>query len=298
MGKRACWTLGGIVLLIVIGFGWAKLLREHEPVAHWPLPDGTELRLEYITYGTHHAIPGAGKLAEWFSKNANRLPHARFTNYKAEYTHDTDVACPVVWLTCRDPRSREFVRTPEIKPYLVVSDYLREGFRLERTFFPPRPNSFYVVPTYDRRKPVFRMRMEVQGKTFDFDVPNPVAGAAFPEWQPEPLPQTRNLGKYQIILHSLKLINNRNGDGDGDWVIGPRFEVLEEGRERRDVRIRLNLLDATGNSEDSEGFVGALPLSEPAWKLRATLYRVGDVEVKMEAVEFIVAPPKLPEPPR
>ena len=295
MGKRARWTLGGIVLLSVIGFGGAKLRREHEPIARWPLPDGTELRLEYVTYGTHHVIPGAGKLAELFSKNANRLPHANFTNYKAEYAHDTDVVCPVVWLTCRDPRRREFVRTPEIKPYLIVSDYFREGSTLEQNFLPPRPNSFYVVPTYNRRKPVFRMRMKVQGETFDIDVPNPMAGAVFSEWQPEPLPQTRNVGKYQIILRSLKLINN-SPDGDDEWLIKPRLEVLDEGRERSDIRIRLNLLDTTGNSEHSEAFVRALPLSEPAWKLRVALRGTGRLLEEPETVEFLVAPPKLPEP--
>ena len=51
MGKRARWVLIGVVLLAVVGVGWMKARRVSEPIARWALADGTELRLQYVTYG-------------------------------------------------------------------------------------------------------------------------------------------------------------------------------------------------------------------------------------------------------
>ena len=38
------------------------------------------------------------------------------------------------------------------------------------------------------------------------------------------------------------------------------------------------------------------PLTESAWKLRVIVRVPGDLQVEKQAAEFIVAPPKLPEP--
>ena len=293
MGKRARWILCIVALLAVVGMGLAKLRRGPEPIARFPLPDGTELRLEYVTYGTHHVMPGAGALVSWLTTKARLLPYSRISYLEAEYTRDTAAPCPVVWFTCRDPRKGMFVDTGVRDIFSAKGYPYRSGFSSGSTTIGPQPNYSYAVPSYDRRKATFPMRMKAFGKIIDIDVPNPVAGAKFPEWKPEPLPQTQHAGGYEVVLRSFELVGSR----DDIQLISPRIKVVKDGLERADIKFQVSLSDATGNSETGGRLmVAALPLTEPAWKLRVELHGTGSSLEKPETVEFIVAPPKLPEP--
>ena len=292
MGKRARWLLFGVALLIAVGFGWAKLRCGHEPVARWPLLDGTELRLEYVTYGTHHVIPGAGKLAAWFWQKASLLPHSRIPSLKVEYTRDTDEPCPVLWFTCRDSQTGKFVSVPIENGELIGEPYPNQSFNSAWDHTMPQPNLSFVVPCYDRRRPSFRVRVEASHKTLDIEVPNPVAGAVFPEWKPEPLPQTRRVGNLEVILRPLEVTRL----DDGTLHVFPHFEVLEAGHPAEDIDVYAFFSDATGNTKNQGAFTNMLPLTEPAWKVRATFSRAGGDDGELKPVDFIVAPPKLPEP--
>jgi hypothetical protein len=291
MSKRARWILFGVVLLAVICFGSAKVLHEHEPVARWPLPDGTELRLEYVTYGTHHVIPGAGKIIAWLAAVAHHRFSPRVPYYNAEYTCDTATPRPVLWFTCSDLRTGEFsighIASAELVSEPGIYRYATLNGRLEK----PLPTFNFQVPSYNRREPTFRVRIKTTAKTFDIDVPNPVFGTIFPEWVPKPLPQTQRVGKYEITLRSLDLIRSRYG-----WIqTNPVFELLESGLPAEGIQIQAAFSDATGNSEGQGSQLDFPLLTEPAWKVSATLSRADNLKVELGTAEFIVAPPKLPE---
>ncbi len=203
MDKRARWILFGVGLLAVAGVGWVKMRRANEPVARWLLLDGTELRLERVTYGTHHVLPGAGKLIAWLAEKAADLDSARIAPFSAEYVLNNTQPCPVVWFTCYDSRTRKFVNPPVNSPSSANVSGFQRSYDWQYRFEKPRPNVAVLVPRYDRRLPMIHMSLLVFEKPLEIDVPNPLAAASFPQWQPEPLPQTRKFGQHEIILNSL-----------------------------------------------------------------------------------------------
>ena len=290
MGKRARWILLGVAVLTVVGFGWVKLRRGHEPVARWPLPDGTELRLEQVTYGTHHVMPGAGKIADWYDDMTMRFRLWRLPWLTGEYTEDTDSPCPVLWFTRRDPAKGKFDSVQIDSVEVVREPYFRSRLYGGSGDHPPRPNIRYAVLCYDRRKPTFRVRAVVADKTFEFDVKNPVAGAVFPEWTPEPLPQTKKTGDFEVILRGFDVTQDFNGEP----VLDVLADVLKDGKEADDIFAFLDYADATGNAYDSFHLWGMPPLAEPAWKVRVSIRPKDDANNELGTVEFIVAPPKLP----
>lgn len=291
MGKRVRWILFGVVLIGVIVAGLVRQTRSVGPAARFTMADGAELRLEYVTYGTHHVVPGAGKFAAWLSVKAQMLPHWRARSYDSEYSRDTDAPCPILWFTRRDPRTRVFLSFSGTSYISMAAPYADQTVSAGGA--PPMPSASCEVPCYDRRKPTFRVRLHNSGQAFDFDVKSPVAGATFPEWKPEPLPQTRYMGKYEVVLRSLELTRW----GDGVLRAVPHVEVFEAGEVLTHWEPTYNLSDATGN--ETRAWIGTdiLPLTESAWKVKWKLSRVHGSDVQSETVEFIVAPPALPPPP-
>ena len=292
MGKRARWILLSVGLLAVVGFGWAKLRRGHEPVARFPLPDGTELRLEQVTYGTHHVMPEAGKLLGWLTQKAAPWSLGRIEPRLGEYTIKTRSVCPVVWFSCYDPRTRKFVEPPKFNVPLLEPGSFTQNFPFDR--YEVYPKMAFMLESYDRRLPTFRMRVDAQGKTFYTELPNPATGITFPKWQPEPLPQTRRLGRFEITLRSIYA----ESEGYASPIIFPDLEFRDTGGADDGRVISFEWSDATGNFiQASDGMTYSLPLQEPAWKLRVKfIYDYDGAKAKGGTVEFIVAPPKLPEP--
>jgi hypothetical protein len=50
--KRMKQFLWAALVLLTLAFGLARFHPERQPLARAPLPDGTELRVEAVTYGT------------------------------------------------------------------------------------------------------------------------------------------------------------------------------------------------------------------------------------------------------
>ena len=100
------------------------------------------------------------------------------------------------------------------------------------------------------------------------------------------------MGKYDLVFRALRIEQSPAGTSQAD----PGFELFEAGQRVGDWDFSFSMSDATGNFTRRGVAWDMLPLTESAWKLRVIVRVPGDLQVEKQAAEFIVAPPKLPEP--
>lgn len=286
MSRRKVRWIAGSVVLFALVVGVVVYRPAHEPVARMALPDGTELRVEYVTYGTEHQIPGVGRFVAWASRLAARWPRLEISEQAAEYRYLTDTSQLVLWLTIYDPKARTF--SPGLGGVHVQTvnepDYLAD-LRLTRhpedpkdyeelvafDYMGPTPHLVLPVDPYDRRNAKLRLRIEVAGAVSEMVVPNPAAKVRFPEWRTEALPQSRRIGELELVLRSLTTLRREDNQS---LVVTPEFDVLFHGKLARGLTFdRWVFTDATGNKGTTDS---PPPLSERAWKVETTLVRTGD----------------------
>lgn len=271
------------VALFGVGLGLAVYLTRHQPIARVSLPDGTELRLEYMTYGVRHRITGSGRFLEWISSKLERFPRLGIRYQMAEYTFRTNNPSYVLWFTNFDPKTGKHVRPSFSQLELQVLMEPGEGYYppIRSNFTPPLPNYCFAIPTFERRKATFRVRVFDRSAGFShiIEVPNPLAGAPFPEWKPEPLPQTRRIAGGQVTLHSFDVSDLLR---DRDAGIKADFRVTDDlGQRAPGMTVRLDrITDATGNRASKTALP---PFLEPAWKVTAAVRRSGDFAFPAEA---------------
>jgi hypothetical protein len=298
-----------IVLLAIVGaLVW---FFRHEPVARLVMPDGTELRLEYVTYGTEHRMPGVGSTKAWFSRFAQRWPRLGMPVYEAEYTYAFEKPELVLWFTHFDHKTRSFLPAPiwvnaeaaegesifvgadesaipadsphdtSPRPPGVVGSWRRDT----QKDAPPTPNIALVSLAYERRNPKLRLRFGDADMKGIVTISNPAAKTTFPVWHPEPLPQSSRIGEVGVVLHSVK--------ADQDLrTVNLEFEVLDHGREVGiDWEDGWEILDATGNRGIS---FNPPPFSEPAWKIRKSFARTGDFAFAMTEGQLL-GPGRMPD---
>jgi hypothetical protein len=286
------WALGSVVALV--GAVWLALFPPlHKPVARVPLPDGTELRLEYVTYGTVHRVPGLGKFRAWVAGQLEaRWPRLGVTSGVAEYVYESEYPELRLWFTRYDPRRRKFlpdvnlpldveeVNALEGTPFLVPHVPDSPGSPgTTHEYEQPMPHCLVGMGNYERRRPVVHLRVRIQGQTAVLAVPNPAAKLPFPVWQAEPLPQTRRIGKVDLVLRELRPrmpdedgVELPTGDeGKGPRAVEPVFEVLRDGEPAQVLDLWDGVfVDPTGNRSS----LSTLPsLSERVWKLQANVRR-------------------------
>ena len=275
MGKKARWILL-VMLLLAAGFGFVKYRGRHQPVARWELADGTELRLEYLTYGTKHRIPGVGALGAWSSQMANRWLHLRLPYYQAEYrVEDTEFPCPVLWFTLLDPQTGKLSQ-PNITGVAVLAEpgaiRLKSLNGNSSSGNLPFPCAAFRIAAYPRRAESIRLRLDMGGQIIEGNITNPARGQSFVEWKPEPLPQTRRVGTREFTLKELKLFRWKEGTQKGLVQFSSTFDIRDaSGDVSGGFNVGRDLLDATGNMH-----LEILPMDEPAWKVRASFRRNGD----------------------
>jgi len=120
-----------------------------------------------------------------------------------------------------------------------------------------------ILRAYPRRLPEFPLRfLDRDGKSmFLLKVHNPVRGP-FPVWEPAPLPQTHTNGPVALTLKGLRDHPPPYRRIEPTWHMVSTDPNWADGRPRK-----VTFFDATGN----EG--PFLSSREPAWKLRALVYR-------------------------
>jgi hypothetical protein len=304
--KRILWSA---ILALTVAIGLVRYRPQHEPIARMALPDGTELRLEYVTYGTEHRVPGAGHFKSWLLEKAQFLPGVDGPVPVAEYEYQSAETSLCLWFTCFDPKSREFLRgvhtdlavegaDPGATIEPSVSDYVREKFGMYYDQMLPMPHALFTARSYDRRKAELPLRVTSQGKTATFVVRNPLAKVQFPIWQAEPLPQTRRVGDLEVVLRALTASRRSPGsaaasDDDDTSHAGEKpglssltffnppaeveteIAVLHDGREVPGLRFDdgLKIFDATGNEGDERH---PPSYAEAVWKIQKTAMHTED----------------------
>ncbi|MDB6065865.1 MAG: hypothetical protein JWR26_2073 [Pedosphaera sp.] len=260
----------GLALLLLLGITFATILvlrhsKATDKSRHTTLPDGTTVELLGTSIGNatfttdkpwqrfaRHWLPS--RLQNWLpavmtmncSPGANGLTvYLRVTGLSA--TPGT----PFPWNGCmaEDETGLRYARESGMYTYSPATGFRCCGMTL-RSF--PRRQSDFLFHLVDQNGAVIG----------SLRVPNPLRGP-YPEWRPQPLPQIQTNGPVTITLSGMQ------AQLKPPWPhIEPKWRVTSEDKRWINSRVRFqNFLDATGN----EGQM--LPQNEPAWKLRATVFR-------------------------
>jgi hypothetical protein len=280
MKKRRRWIVVFLALLFSAGCVLVFYHPGHEPVARMALPDGTELRLEYVAYGTEHRVPGAGRIKAWISKFAQRWPQLGIPAYEADYNHTYREPQLGLRFTRYDPKTREFL--PDVDSNLKVEcadfagAFVNDSGNMPTATRLPMPQAVFLGVNFERRRADLRLRVTRQGATSVFTIPNPSAHAQFPAWQPEPVPQTRRVGELEVVLRSFGFYKEE--DPEPTYIhsqVRAELEVRHRGEKVPGLIFFLEaqLHDATGNWGDE---LRPPPFSEPAWKISRPVMRTGD----------------------
>jgi hypothetical protein len=282
--KISSRRLVAVLVLLCAGSGLAMWLMQHEPIARYPLPDGTELRLEYVTYGTEHRVRGSGRFKVWITGLAQRWPGLGVPFHVGEYRYSSEEPQLGVWLTHFDPRTGKYLPAVEgalrVRSMYGTTDPIVSSLSYPFVYkdVQPMPHAAFQLSVYDRRKETVPLRVTMQNQTFELRIPNPAAKIAFPRWQPETLPQTRRVGDLDVVLREFLFVTSQKDRwASGQPITQPyvEFEVLQQGKKSKGIRVLpgLNFTDATGNRADGGH---PPPFTEAAWKMRVQVSRTSD----------------------
>ncbi|HUB87466.1 MAG TPA: hypothetical protein VMB22_06205 [Verrucomicrobiae bacterium] len=246
--------------------------------------NGATLKLLKVDYGEHHAAPAGGgrtfsttndELVVWIRKD--HKPGDWLNTQFYVYDEAGTVCVPFVG---RGGTAGSWQGSFEI-----------QGIRFDA--FPRRQEKFYVTLQYE-------LRSSDNGQTMaseKFVVSNPARGKSFPQWTPEPLPDTQSDGDLSVTL--TKLISGvpmpfNRGDTDPDDVMNKGVQaVFHVERDDQAVQnwqpVSVQTSDATGNSisgvvvqnnwqdgDDAVFYQYGLWPDEPAWKVRVEFSRQSD----------------------
>ena len=275
MKKILVWS--GVAILVLAAAAW-WMLRPQTIT----LSDGTKLSLVKVTYGTRHVSPDTA--------SGGRARRAMF-----EGTNDFLVA----WI--------RQVHKPDQWPNYQLYAYDKAGKACVSssgmTYGNTRQRGREVVgirfDAFPRRdgKIIFKLqewnRQTGQLKVKDaFIISNPAHGP-FPEWLPDPLPDTQSDGDLDVTLTKLvagvKTPWQRGNSGPDDPInkgVQVAFDVQQNGREATNWQpVQVETFDATGNRTlgyVNTSYQGGKPMTfyqyglwpdEPAWRLRVEMSR-------------------------
>ena len=262
------WRYGFLALgaLLLLGLVFVKT-RPTGSAPSTPLPDGSVVTLEKVTFGKNHVYTLE---PEWRSALRARLPGflSKFLGdpkFTARQTFPKDYL--VIWLVRRGPPPVDLSSSPFWDHFETVDEH---GCRFPiQSWGNNGGRDFQLTGLYaenfPRRGPSFTLNVYGAGRAplASFQVPNPVAGP-FPRWRAEELPITRKSGEFELTLADLKAHRSPTGE----CYAAPRFEVRRNGAPdsewgRQEVRYS----DETGN----ESY--ALCPFEPVWKMDVMFYR-------------------------
>jgi hypothetical protein len=238
------------------------------------LQDGTKLTLLQVTYGRHHSLKGY--------KTDGRLWHGRST---LDTTNDT----LVVWIESRQQEEayQLFVydrsNTACVGEWASLIGRVKAGTRIQAFTL----NAF---PRRDRK--IF---LRVDSSTGQFVISNP-GPRSFPEWQPDPLPDTQSDGDLDVTLTKcvvgtpgfypavedvpandplhqgvlLEFHTVQNGNVVTNW--DPVVVETSDATGNHPPRRRWEIGRDTNNDATLKYQWGLWP-DEPAWKLRVEMSR-------------------------
>jgi hypothetical protein len=262
------WKITLAVALVLLGLvgAWTFLaLRDSSgSLSTFRLPDGTDARIETITFGTNHAFTKGNRLV---GKVHRFLPTSLKTLLTAPFSTEftTREETLVLWYNRFDPNTRSYPPA-NFQSFKIIDEH-GCAFYINHYGGGSTTPAFSIssanASVFPRRQKSFKVGAEVFGVTnIQWTVENPfVTNPA--AWKAERLPATRRYENIEFILQTI--------DGQfyasGDWF-EPKFSILEDGVDRTEwYKPLVMFVDATGNRDDR------LCPYEPAWKLEVDFYK-------------------------
>ncbi len=272
----------GVISLLVVGIVAAVTIsflrtQSRSPgLASQMLPDGTQIIIQAVTYGTNHTFTCGspflvhlknylpGKLHRWLGDH-NREQH---------FTADPSA---IIWCSAFNPATERYsyINPDHLR---IIDDHgcsFRIGsyggggsgpaFSVNRAYspwFPRRQQTVVLEATFRNFPPL----------TFKFQ--NTAYAGAVNEFTPEPLPATRTLGTTNFTLTRIRGHFNK----EGHWF-EPRLKIAIDGEDRTKwFKPRVNYRDATGN----HGY--SLCPFEPTWKVEYDIFHSHEAPFAEDAI--------------
>lgn len=301
---RGYYITVAVLVVLIVGAILVPMFVPHQEtaIAEAVLPDGTILLLKDVTYGTHHEL-------ELPPDPYASVPLIRSTRsekfIKAQSATDT----LVIWLTRLDPVTGRPLDLDWWGKSSVVdangmvvldSNYVfNERFNdrfgghssgsgmSTRPLSPMAPHRLAEADFiyFHTTLPNFRC----DGETFELRIHNtkdqivatfevPWRGPkSFPEWTPQPFPQSQSAGDLTVRLDSISDFKLEKDEGQLELRGKPQFRITQDDRPAEWYLEKVRMQDPLGNTItfDDWSFCD-LSLKEPAWKMIVTLYRNKD----------------------
>jgi hypothetical protein len=300
---------GGLGLIVLAGIIVA--VRQEPPISSGPLalPDGAVVRVVGVTYGTNHFVgrPLARLVAH--TPAAMQIVLKRLLGSKAVLLGSTTTSDPmlVVWLGSATTNATPPTGSGYINAFLSDSSGFISGgdASVYGWWSTPQGLQFRIFPRRDRLLSLNFFYHSATGGVIrcgSLPFANPLHGK-FPQWQPEPLPATRQAGEVTVTLDKASTGHDQNttykSSNGGGRVVEFTTNRLD-GQNRTVCAIHVHSLtntnevwlvaneevsDATGNKAGNTSlgwgtyedgyftFEPGLWPSESAWKLRCEIKR-------------------------
>ncbi|MHA3771189.1 hypothetical protein ACXR0O_06580 [Verrucomicrobiota bacterium sgz303538] len=286
--KRFLPALGfGVVLISVAVVLPLYLAAQREKGGAWqPLPGGGEIRFHTVTHGSTHRVyypkAGLGELIKRSLQSRSFRPFFEKPGWSETSTGSGQNIA--IWLASRGRKgslsslSKGELMLPDGQTFYSGSSGSSGGPSRE---FSLSHMNFQVLP-YTAKQ--LKFATTIDGKHFEWDFPNSAYREDVPEWTPEPLPQTREISGYKVILKDLKL--KPSSPYTTNWEISPTSTVFSS--DGKDVGKWFSLgyryCDAGGNDLYKCGLLGA-----SAWKVKVRLSRTNSYPFAEDEVRWIGA---------
>ena len=296
--------------------------RGRSIIAEQPMPDGTLLMLERVTYGTAHQFDFdiKGQHGGFFGP----VSHTR----REVCTRQTQKDMAVVWLTRWHPATGEALDFDWWLRCAVVDEHGCEIAGTDRrrnaydscfgssssshggtgTFSPLSGGSYqmivahFALPACRHSGNTFKLRVydTAHVKVAEFDVPDPnPSGGSYPEWEPEEFPITKSDGDVSLTFTGLTARSSeQNLTTNGITLtqtrvrLNTQFQTIQGGQATNDWSVRsFRLFDALGN--ESSVWDCRLCPKESAWGLQVKMWRNDKAPFDVSEVWPL---PKIPVP--
>ena len=246
-------------ILIAITFPFFRTQARTPGLATQTLPDGTQIIVQAVTYGTNHVF---ARGSAFLARLKVLLPvgfHKWLGNQITIGTATTDPTA-VIWFSAFDPTTERY---KYISPdsFEIVDDHGCVT-RISQFAGGASDPAFSVQRAYadvfPRRQKTFTFRASFSGfPPLELKVPNQFQMSSTQEWTPEPLPATRTVGTTNFTLSRIRghFTEGRH------WFDAP-LKIEIDGKDRTSWFNSWPIYrDATGNRSH------ALCPYEPTWKV-------------------------------
>jgi hypothetical protein len=278
------WKIGLIVFALLFAWNWWST----QPLATLKLPDGTKVLLQKITVGKIHPYKTS------LPPNSTAWEHVRHLFAKPNGNITFSEPSPVFHFA-----AGSISGAGTNFPIDAIRTFWGGDRVIEANIRSTTDLAFWTHPVFPRRQKTFRAQVKSNGSWYDWELPNPTYGQAFPVWTAEALPLKRTFGDLEYTALGWK-------HGQYGWHL--RYELRYRGK-------RVDWPVVSGSStilSDPGGNQSFKPLSsdEPAWKVRQEITTgmqsplspdhvipVGPFRIPEPSVQIMqVAPPNLPGP--